>query len=141
VSLIIQVALPLSSYDHVSGKISSVEEVSATSVSKRRAREVSELRIQLEGQSNYYRFQESASYSRFADQIKKGSRGDIYTLPALLALITTNSSKDIFHLAVDGQVLYSAEESKKNTKGIILFCLIAAIVFFLTGRWLRNISL
>lgn len=142
ISLAIQNLLPLSSYDRATGTIASAEEVSAMKKTGRRsAHEISELRIQLEGQSNYYRFQEAASYDRFQDRILKGHKADIYTLPTLLALITTNSSKDIFHLTVDNQVLYSVEESRKNTKGIMLFCLIAAPVFYFVGRWLRNISL
>lgn len=141
ISLCILNLLPLNNYKRTSGIITAKEEVSETQKSRRRSREVSELRIQLTGSSDYYRFQQSTSYERFVDQITEGKPAEIYTLPTILALITTNSPKDIFHLTVDGRVLYSIDETRKNTKGIMLFCLIAAPIFFFIGRWLRKIEL
>jgi hypothetical protein len=136
---IVQSQLTADKLVKVTGVVESSEEVT-THVRKNlfNTHQDIELRIYLQGKTDYYRVMEVYNYQRFQEQIVNGSTAEIFIRPAWMVPLGLGRKNDVFQMNINGQTIFDLSETRRNGRGIIIVCLIAIPLFIMMARWSRR---
>ena len=92
-----------------------------------------ELRIFLNGTSEYFRFMDIYKYDRFRGLINRGDSVEIYIRPKWLVPLGLGYRNDIFQMAINGQLIFGVSQTKREAKGIIIISIISILLLVILG--------
>jgi hypothetical protein len=108
----------------ITGTIENIEEVLIQG-----KREYNELRISLNNYPKYFRITDNFKYQNIQEKLKIGDEIQIYFRPKYLVPFGLGKETDIYQLEYKKEILYDIAKRKKNSKGLIVFSLIALTIF------------
>lgn len=133
VGQIIQSRLELNEFVKVEGVVENTKVVRTGSRGNSR-----ELRIYLQNSSEYFRIMDVYNYQKFQERIQPDVNVVIYVRPPWVVPLGMGYKNDVFHLVVNGKVLFDISKKKWHDKGIAIAALIVTPVMIFVGQLIRR---
>ncbi len=130
-------------YSMTTNILTKVEGSIDTTIEKKKKRRKSrqfdyELRIFLKDTSEYFRLMDIYKYRSFREQISKGDKAEIYIRPKWLVPLGIGYRNDIFHMTINGNIIFDISKTRKNSGGIIIVAILAIPLFIFLGKYVSR---